>query len=181
MLYPLDSRFLDAEDGTPFERCMVCDKSVITSGEDYFIERIFRRLPENEGATEALFEYAMCARCADDLRKKLSEASKVSIEQLFTDRLNSKQMLGIEESTKYCLLTGKPIDQALEFSYHAHCNRDRLIHSFFPYAISDDGMDEIGALLSDETLGFLDDFKGRHFSGPPELADFLNPKRLIPL
>jgi hypothetical protein len=154
---------------------------VISSGEDYFIERIFRRLPHANDAIEALFEYAMCSGCAENLRQELSDSSKRSIETLFTERLSNKEMSTFEESTNHCLLTNKPIALAQEFSFHAHCNGSRLIHSFFPYAISDDGMDEIGAVLSNDTLGFLDDFKGKYFSGPPELADLLNPKRFIPL
>ena len=42
-----------------------------------------------------------------------------------------------------------------------------------PFAVSLAAMDEIAALLSEETLGEMDDFIGTHFSGPPELADIL--------
>lgn len=181
MDYPIDERFLDADHNAPFERCLVCDKNVLSSGTDYFIERIFRRLSDAPEQAEVIFEYAMCSECAEQLRESLSKSSRARIEALFTERLAGKQIKELNESTLECLLTDKPISQAQEFSFHAHCRGDRLVHSLFPYAISDDGMDEISALLSNETLDMLDDFKGRYFSGPPEVAELLNPKRFVPL
>jgi hypothetical protein len=54
-----------------------------------------------------------------------------------------------------------------------------MLESIFPYAVSDEAMDQISELLSKETLDELDDFKGKYFNGPPEIAELINPKRLL--
>jgi hypothetical protein len=37
-------------------------------------------------------------------------------------------------------------------------------------------MDSIMDLMSDHTLGFLDDFTGKHFTGPPEFSEWLKAR-----
>jgi len=176
----IDPRFYNSETRKPFESCLVCSTLLQESGNDYFVERIFRRVP-NLGVTEAIFEYGMCMQCAEQMRKELSEESREKVEGYFEQRLAERSHAASEPSMEVCLLTGTPIGDSIEFSYHGHCRGDRMIHSIFPYAVSDVAMEEISALLSDETIDQLDDFKGKYFTGPPEYADLLNPKRLIPL
>jgi hypothetical protein len=175
---PIDQHLYNAETGAPFERCLVCPQAVQTTGEEYFVERIFRRLPEL-ALIEPIFEYAMCAACAEDMRKEVSSESMKSIQSLFEERLKTLGIPPFEDRFETCLLTGKPIAASSEFSYHGHCQGDRMLRSIFPYAISDEAMNLIGDLLSDKTIDQLDDFKGRYFTGPPELAAILNPKRLL--
>ncbi len=176
----IDPRFYNSETGKPFETCLVCSASLQESGDDYFVERIFRRVP-NLGITEAIFEYGMCMPCAEQMRKELSEESRKKVEHYFEQRLSERDPESGEPDMEICLLTGTPIADSIEFSYHVHCRGDRMVHSIFPYAVSEIAMEEISTLLSDETIDQLDDFKGKYFTGPPEYADLLNPKRLIPL
>lgn len=176
---PIDERFYNSETNAPFETCLVCSKNVKDGG-DYFVERIFRKLPGEDGSVEPLFEYAMCQPCAENLRKELSEESLSNIESYFLSKVSRLKSEGISPSTDYCLLTGKAIADSQEFSFHAHCKGNMLQMSLFPYALSDEAMDEISGLLSNDTTDQLDDFKGRFFTGPPEFAELLNPKRLIP-
>lgn len=174
----IDPRFFNSETGTPFERCLVCSKELVDSGEDYFVERIFRRV-EALQLLEPIFEYAVCSGCANDMRKDLSKESLRNIEQYFNEKLALQRFNRSHDPLEKCLLTGKSIGQSTEFSYHAHCHGNKMLHSVFPYAISDEAMDEMSELLSDETTDQLDDFKNKHFTGPPEIASLINPKRLI--
>jgi hypothetical protein len=176
------TEFLNSDTGTPFDSCMVCQSNVQKSGDDYFIERILRRVVvEEQSLVEPLFEYAICQGCAETLRQEMSSDSMRAIQTFFEAHLPAEPTPEGTDRLSHCLLTGKRIDSCTEFSYHAHCRGNHLIPSLFPYAISDEAMDQIAELLSEETLGFLDDFKGRYFTGPPAYRDLLNPKRLIPL
>ena len=173
--------FLKSDTQTPFDSCLVCAKDVISSGEDYFIERIMRKVPDF-GVTETLFEYAMCMDCASNMKEEISEESMKSIEAFFILLIMSIDPFDrLINPLEKCLLTGKRIDDSLEFSYHAHCRGTEILESIFPYAVSDEAMDQISELLSKETLDELNDFKGKYFNGPPEIAALINPKRLLPI
>lgn len=177
----ISNDFLKSDTQTPFDTCLVCHKNVIDSGEDYFIERIMRKVPEF-GIKETLFEYAMCMDCAGNMKGEMSKDSMERIETFFKERVMSIDPFErLENPMEKCLLTGKAIDDSLEFSYHAHCRGNQMIESIFPYAVSDEAMDQISELLSKETLDELDDFKGKYFNGPPEIAELINPKRLLPI
>ncbi|MEQ9186689.1 MAG: hypothetical protein RLP15_03080 [Cryomorphaceae bacterium] len=176
----IDKRLYNSETGEPFECCLVCNVILAESGDDYFVERIFRRLP-SLGVTEAIFEYALCMSCAENMRNDLSSESKEQVERFFETKLRQRTFLEPSTGLDTCLLTGKPIVDSEEFSYHGHCRGNKMLRSIFPYAISDSAMDEISELLSDETTDQLNDFKGRYFTGPPEYADLLNPNRLLPI
>ena len=174
----IDDRFRDSETGKLIDHCLVCKSELVLSGSEYFVERIFRRVPDLE-IIEPIFEYAMCKACAENMRNDLSKESLRSIEAYFVNNLQKNEFTA--SNTDTCLMTGKPIESSAEFSFHAHCLGDKMMESIFPYAISDKAMDEISELLSQETIDQLDDFKGKYFTGPPELADILNPKRFVPL
>lgn len=131
--------------------------------------------------TEPIFEYAMCMTCAEQMRSSLSDQSKARVEAFFEERLMELGLPDPSEKLEVCLLTRKHISECIEFSYHGHFQGLSLSYGVFPYAISDEAMEQIAELLSPETLDELDDFKGKYFSGPPELAKLINPKRLIPL
>lgn len=176
----IDPRLYNSETGKPFQNCLVCNTGLAESGDDYFVERIFRRVP-SLGVTEAIFEYALCMSCAENMRDELSLESKEQVEKFFESKLRQRSLLSQGTGMDTCLLTGKSIVDSEEFSYHGHCRGNKMFRSIFPYAISDAAMDEISELLSDETTDQLNDFKGKYFTGPPEYADLLNPNRLLPI
>ena len=49
----------------------------------------------------------------------------------------------------------------------------------FPYAIGPKAMDELTDLLSNKTLGEMDDFLGTYFTGPPEVNELFKPRRPV--
>lgn len=173
----------NSETDAPFQRCMSCDRDLLDGEVEYFVERIFRTVPDLD-ITEALFEYAMCMPCAESFRDQMSKESRERIEAYFIEGVQRNRWKTLDEDGNTlgtCILTGKSISECSEYSYHAYCKGDQLMEVAAPYAVSDLAMDEISELLSAETADELDDFKGKYFTGPPELADLINPKRLIPL
>ena len=67
---PIDARFRDSDTGELIANCLVCNKELVKSQSEYFVERIFRRLPKL-GIVEPIFEYAMCSSCGNNYRKIL--------------------------------------------------------------------------------------------------------------
>ncbi len=175
---PIDARFRDSDTGELIANCLVCNKELVKSQSEYFVERIFRRLPKL-GIVEPIFEYAMCSSCAETMRKQLSKDSLMKIEAYFMENLQVHA--NAHSNTENCLMTGNTIESSAEFSFHAHCKGDQMLQSIFPYAISNQAMEEISQLLSPETIDELDRFKGKYFNGPPELAEILNSRRFVPL
>lgn len=179
----IPEELLNSETHAPFERCLSCDRDLASGEVEYFVERIFRRVP-NLDVVEPLFEYAMCMTCAESFRERMSEESRERIEAYFLEGVQRNRWSISDPSgdtMRKCILTGKSIADCGEYSYHGYCKGDQLMEIAAPYAVSDLAMDEISELLSAETADELDDFKGKYFTGPPELADLLNPKRLVPL
>lgn len=183
MKMEIDKRFRNSETGGYFEHCLVCHENVLENEKDYFIEKIIRRI-KSLNLTEVVFEYAICVACAQEMREKISQHSKIQMETFFLKnaRLNERNSMALEtqKTTEKCLFTGKTISDCDEFSVHAHCVGKEMILSLFPYAVSDEAMDTMSELLSAETMEELDRFKKTYFKGPPELLELLSPKRLIP-
>lgn len=179
----IDPRFYNSDTDAPFTNCMTCNK-LLLDNEEYMIEKAMRRVP-NLGIEEVIFEYAMCMSCAEDFRERMSKDSLEKIEAFFIENsAGFLQMIdenNLSMSLDNCILTKKAKDDCSEYVMNAHCKGDKMIYSAFPYMISDEAMDKISELLSAQTLDELDDFKAKYFNGPPEIADLINPKRLIPI
>lgn len=179
----IDPRFYNSDTSAPFTNCMTCNLELLEDAE-YVIEKAMRRVP-NLGVEEVIFEYAMCMSCAEEFRNKMSKDSLEKIEEYFLEK-SAGYMQMIDEnnfslSIDNCILTNKPKDECSEYVMNAHCRGSKMIYSAFPYMISDDAMDVMSDMLSAQTLDELDDFKAKHFTGPPEIADLINPKRLLPI
>ena len=178
---PISDQFYNSETNEPFSHCIVCSTNLLSDETEYFIEKIIPRVKQFD-VTEIIFEYAMCLECATSFRSEMSVESLKNVEAYFQSKLKQRNPIDLTKpSIDSCLLTGKPLSEASEYSYHVHCKGTNMIHSVFPYAISDLAMDEIAELLSKETTDELDDFKSKYFNGPPEIAELINPKRLLPL
>ncbi len=179
----INPRFYNSDTDTPFTNCMTCNV-LLTDNQEYMIEKAMRRVP-NLGVEEVIFEYAMCMSCAEDFRERMSKSSIEKIEAYFVEKSSGYvQMIdenNLSLSLDNCILTKKAKDECSEYVMNAHCRGDKMLYSAFPYMIDNDAMDEISEMLSAETLDELDDFKSKHFNGPPEIAELINPKRLIPI
>lgn len=175
---PITALFYNSDTNQPFANCMVCDVDLTSPTQEYFIEKIMRKVPQLD-VHETLFEYAICMDCGTQFRSKMSIESMKNVETYFRAKLAERPPT--KQSLDSCLLTGNAIESCKEYSYHAHCRGGKMLISIFPYAISDEAMDELAELLSPETNDELDDFKSKHFNGPPEIAELINPKRLLPI
>lgn len=169
-----------------FERCIECDKFLLDEGTEYFIEKAIKKYPGYE-AFDVIFEYAICAACAENMRQRISKKSMKSMEKFFAENvdLNKRMELMLanpDNPTAWmnkCMITGSPKEDLNEFQIHAHCTGKHLEMIQMPYLLSGQVLDELAGLLSDQTLDELDGFINNHFGPPPELMEPIPKKRLV--
>ncbi|GAA0893011.1 hypothetical protein GCM10009122_26900 [Fulvivirga kasyanovii] len=169
-----------------FERCIECDKFLLDQGTEYFIEKAIKKYPGYK-AFDVIFEYAICATCAEKMRKRISKESMKSIEKYFAENVDVNQRMNVMQANpdnpqawmKECMVKGSDKTELNEFQIYAHCNGKHLEMTQMPYLISGQALDEIANLLSEKTLDELDGFVNRHFGPPPELMEPIPKKRLV--
>jgi hypothetical protein len=177
--------FHKAEGGLLGE-CIMCNQNLLAPPQDYLLEKAFRIYPEYK-KTEVIFEYAMCLTCAHAMHNELSEESRQRIEAYFAERLqlSSRDELLKPKRASFknwvgnCLVKGTSLKQSNEYVLYGHAHGRQLVYDFFPYALSGEAMEEISELLSEKTREVLDDFIGKHFSGPPEIAEILKRRPVL--
>ena len=172
--------------GGSLSDCIMCNRNVLAPAQDYLIEKVVRVYPEFK-KTEIIFEYAMCLVCAEAMHNELSEESRQRMEAYFALHVDLKKREALVKPKRAsfkswignCLIKGTPIKNSLEYSLYAHCSGKKMVYDFFPYAISGEVMEEVNGLLSSHTRQVLDDFIGKHFSGPPEVAEILKRRPVL--
>ena len=185
---PIPERFYSSADKIPFTHCLDCKRNLMAEPHvPYMIEKAYKRYVELD-TEEVIFEFAICIDCQQRQSEGLSKDSLANIREYFSTHLDPeriKQAAEIEEDErvefmlKNCILLDKEIDACTEYSLYAYCAGGEMQLSIFPFAVSGVAMDEMSELLSAKSRGEMDDFLGKHFTGPPELNDILKPKPVI--
>ncbi|MGB3182487.1 MAG: hypothetical protein WBB45_13935 [Cyclobacteriaceae bacterium] len=182
----IPTRFFSSATEKPFEQCIECKKSIL-SGEPYAIQKSFRRYPEYD-IEDTVFEFAMCFSCFEGMRNRMSRDSLERMDNFFAENARMEDHLmkktirhrfELDHFIGSCIIENTPIVEAEEFQLIALCQGYHLNVSLPPYAISGMAMDRMASLLSAETLDEMDDFRGRHFTGPPEFAQLLQRKPVM--
>lgn len=185
---PIPEEFYSFDTNQPFEACLVCKADLLAGEIDYFIEKAIRNYPEHE-VSDVVYEYAICALCAQDMNEKMSVESLTNLQMYFS--ANSEFMKKVSDYSanwmlregsplnEECALTGKPRSELDEYMIYGHFKGDQMIRSTMPFLISGKVMDDIAELLSDQTIDELDGFMGEYFGGPPELEEIWKPRRPV--
>ena len=176
--------FLCSETGKPIEHCMLCSRFLLADGTLYFIEKSVRQCAELN-AKEVIFEYAICLQCSIKMNASISAKSRRRISEYLSKhgrfeerRINLMQQdePDPERWIDRCLVRDTPIAGTEEYQLVAQFEgRNMLLHDM-PFALSREAIDELTHLLSARSLGEMDDFLGKYFSGPPELASLLRKR-----
>lgn len=177
--------FRDAA-GALFHECLMCSRELLTPDCEYLIERTFR-VYRNPFREEVIAEYALCLNCAERMRRTMSRESLERITSYFQDRVDETKMrerflqpgVRLQDLVSGCLLTGKSIKKEEHYSLQACCRGKEMVLGLFPYALSGAALEEMNELLSAKTREVLDDFIGRYFSGPPEVAEILRRRPIL--
>ena len=191
----IPKEFYNSETNQPFSNCLVCRCDLMQETQPYAIERAIRNYPEME-LKSVVFEYALCARCIADMENELSTETKMSIMQYFAQNLDfgsrpqwrpSEENEEEEDSASFdvsewidtCSVKGVPRSELYEYTLCARCIGGKIIPEVVPYMISGLAQDDLVDLFSNRSLGFLDDFTDRHFSGPPELKELFKGRPIL--
>ena len=185
--------FFNSETGAPFTNCLVCECSLMDETQPYSIERAIRHYPDLK-LKSVVFEYALCAKCTSTMEKELSTETKMAIMQFFAQRFDYRSRpvwqppteedeepspFHCDEWISDCAITDLPKSELFEYTLCARCIGDKIIPEVAPYMISGLAQDELIELFSNKSLGFLDDFTDRHFSGPPELKELFKGRPIL--
>jgi hypothetical protein len=167
----------------PFTTCIECHCDL--QDKEYFIEKAVRTYPGFK-AVDVIFELAVCVDCAEELRKSLSEESMKNLNAFMQKNVRTGARMNVmqtfpdepEQWTAACLVSGEKKNQISEYQIYAQCRGNQLIMETMPYMISGSVLDKMTEVLSNETLGEMDKFIGKHF-GPPSLEKDLPQRRTI--
>ena len=185
--------FCNSETGQPFTNCLVCECDLMQETQPYSIERAIRHYPEMK-LKSVVFEYALCAGCTSTMEKELSKDTKASIMEFFAKNFKYNQRptwTAIDPETEelntfdcnnwidQCAINGSSKTELFEYTLCARCIGGKIIPEVAPYMISGLAQDDLIELFSNKSLGFLDDFTDRHFSGPPELKELFKGRPIL--
>jgi len=169
---------------TFFDRCIECDTYLLDKEIPYFIEKAIKKYPGMRGY-DVIVEYAICINCADKIRQRMSTKSMMKLTEYMhrnVDPARRTALISAEPDnplawTDECLIKGLKKDELMEYQLYAQCLYDRLLLPDMPYMISHVAIGEMADLLSAQTLGEMDDFIGKHFGPPSEVAT--GPRNLV--
>lgn len=180
LFYPFDSK-------EPFNECKVCGLDLTLGTTDYFIEKAFKNHLEYN-VQDVVFEYAICSKCALTLQQSISEESKQHMAAFFQNHPNFLQKMeafqngnntDLQQVLTKCSLTGKPIAELEEYMIYGHFRGNKMITTTMPNVVSGKVIDELSGLLSNATLGAMNDFKDQYFGGPVALEDLWKDKPIF--
>jgi hypothetical protein len=185
---PIPKLFWSDLTESKFEKCMLCEDDLLSSGKPYFIEKAFKTYVGHDGKS-TLFEYAMCLQCKTEMEQRISEKSKAALQQHFGKRMDPNERRekfaevdDIHAQLEHCVLDGQPPSAGGEYQIIGLCIGGWMIRDEFPYMIRGESVDELVELISNETLDELRGFMDENFSGPPEFREILDevgPRVLI--
>lgn len=89
---PIPEIFHSADTRAPLERCLVCERPLLDTDQEYLIEKAMRQYPEYE-VNEVIIEYALCLDCHADMQNSISEASKHALETYFLENADLHQRI----------------------------------------------------------------------------------------
>lgn len=174
----IPASFYSFESEKPFENCIECNSNLVKDGTPYFVEKAFRRYPGFK-AFDVVYEFAMCFKCAEKMRLTMSAKSTKALQVFIESSIQKKSRAEDQPHMNACLITDQPIQEQEEYIIYGVFQGDQMMVADFPYAIGLDAMNQLSDLLSNETLDIMDDFMGKHFTGPPEVNELIGPRRPV--
>ncbi len=179
--------FYDSLNNAPFTNCLVCNRHLTKNPTTYLIEKAFRKNPFNK-KKESVFEYAICWDCIVKLTNSYSTKSKSNINDYFSENIDFRERDKIWKDPvmrsnpdlflSNCAIKGTSVNDLNEYQIMGYFYGNFMTTETPPFMFGGTVAEEIMSVLSEQTLGELDDFTGKYLTGPPEFSNFLRaPKR----
>ena len=180
----IPSIFYSSETEAPIERCLLCERELKDC--TYLIEKAYSNYPELN-TSDLIWEYAICQECTESLKSEYSEESRRAIDEYFIthadfslqQKLIEEGSQNIEQWLSKCILSGKPRSETRQYQIYGYFLGDLMLFDNTPFMIADDAIDEIVKLVSNETLGFMNDFRDKHFPPPEDLSPLFPEKDFV--
>lgn len=177
---PIPQEFHSLFNDGPFEKCLECERPLLTGNEPYVIERIFR-------GTEPIVELAICLHCRSSISDDMSELSRQRITAFLEERVVWEDRLDLlnEENSDpsvwfdNCVITKTPKIECSEYQIVGLCRGDQLALGPLPILVSGGAIEQINRLISKPTRDRMDDFRDTHFGMPSEFRDLPNAPFII--
>lgn len=160
---PIPETFWSFETGQLFETCSLCGTDLLHAGKQYLVEKAYKR-------NEVIFEYALCADCHQRIMNELSRKSLKLIDHYFEEHVDPRTRLeklreashgSADRWISHCMVKDTPVEALEEYQIGGLFAGDKMVLADFPFALGGPAIDEIMHLLSDETVGALNDFSGQ--------------------
>jgi hypothetical protein len=185
-LVEIPPEFRSSVDGEPFKECLVCGCDLLSGQTEYMIEKAMKRYKDYTFES-TVFEYAICMNCAGEMREQMSKESIKNMEAYFmqnsdfgerAEAVNAGEKADWKSYISHCTIKGTPAEEEQEYQLCAKCVGGKMVVAGLPFLIGEAAMDEIAELLSDQTLGEMDDFMGK-YGVPPELRELLSDRPVL--
>lgn len=179
--------FYNSDTGKPFENCLVCNCNLLEEDTLYLVERAIKKYNALE-TSSVIFEYAMCMSCAMRMNEVLSEESKNKVEAYFAQHVNMHQRIAdnkeqygtdVNKWVEHCMLKNTHESETEEYQLYGMFSGNTMLFTEMPYMLSGEAMDEITNLMSNKSLGDIDDFIDQFFGLPPEVRDAIKNSKGI--
>ncbi len=177
--------FHSSETGTPIEKWLVCEKHLLDQ-QEYIIEKAFTNYPGVK-TRDLVWEFAICTDCMKTQMNEYSEESERKMTEYFQQNMDFTHQNELRTNHRFdankwiskCIIKGTPIEDCAQFQISAQCVGNLMLFDRTPFMISGEAMDEIIQLMSNETLGFFNDFRGKYFPPPEDLSPFFKEKDFV--
>ena len=160
----------------PFGSCSDCGETLKTA---HYVFKSFSRLSLQEEPKQ-LLEIALCDACMIRLGSGISEKTMENLQKLKEKypKLGASHLElfldGEEVIEDRCVITGKRIDELMEYSVNGLIIGNQLIGDI--HIMGDEGLREYEECLSPETQGLEDDLLNRILDLPPEIEDLFKDR-----
>lgn len=168
--------FFSFDSNDMFKKCIECERDLDETC-DYVIEKAVRTYPGYE-AKDIIFDYALCLNCAMQIRESFSKKSIQALDQYFAQHathrvvlVNEEGEFDVDECVSSCMVKGTKAKDLTEYQIYAHCRGTELSAQIPPYMVSNDAIEEVIPLLSNETQDILNGFFNKHFSPDPSIMN----------
>lgn len=168
--------FFSFESDDLFKKCIECERD-LDENCDYVIEKAMRTYPGFE-AKDVIFDYALCMNCALQIRESFSKKSLEAMDKYFAEHATNRIVLvneqgefDVDECISSCMVKGTKASELTEYQVYAHCRGKELNSQIPPYMVSNDAIDDMLPLLSNETQDILNGFFNKHFSPDPSIMN----------
>ncbi len=186
-LAPIPKIFYSEATNRKFMFCVECNKYLLSDDIMYVVEKAIRRYKRFD-TEDTVFEYAMCVDCQEKIIATFSDISRERLQNYFQQhidydgrmhRLEQGKDVDIQDWISRCAVKNTPKESMEEYQLFALCQGESIILHASPFLFGSEAMDEIADLLSNKTIGEIDNFKRQLINGPPEFSDILDDVKLL--